>query len=129
MSKLYDNKEITLANLIDFIRKHQGLAKNQAITGATLLEKDLGITGGDGCELLEAIQKQFNVSFIGADNSIRELFSLQDDEYLFHSEGFSLFSLLARLFGHDIEKVKALSIGQLFQAICLAKNKTDYRYR
>jgi acyl carrier protein len=117
------NQEATIENLINVIRKHQGIPQKKEITVGTLLEKDLGITGDDGCELLEAIEQEFGVSFIGADGTIREIFGLQKDEYLFHSEGIAVFNFLASLFGKDLERVKALTIGQLHEAVCRASNR------
>ena len=107
------NTPIELEDVIAYLRESQGAWKRKAITAATLLEDDLGITGDDGVELLEEIQKRFEVSFIGADGTLREAFGLAPDEYLFHSEGFSLI----KLFGFGREKVKTLSVGFLHQVI------------
>jgi hypothetical protein len=108
---------VELKDLISFIRENQGIGKRKTITADTLLERDLGITGDDGGELLEEIQNKFGVSFAGSDGSLRKAFGLAPDEYLFHSEGFSPFLFIASLLGFSIEKVKPLSVGQLYRVI------------
>ena len=90
---------------------------------SSLLEADLGITGDDGSELLEAIQNHFVMSFVGSDGTIRDAFDLGEKQYLFHSEGVGPFALIASLFGKDVENVKPLSIDQLHQATCRAWNQ------
>ena len=116
--------EPDINGLIAFIRKHQGISQNKLISETSLLEKDLGITGDDGCELLEAIEKEFSLSFLGSDGSLREVFGLSDGQYLFHSEGVGLFSAIASLFGRDVENVKAISVGDLYSAISKARHFT-----
>lgn len=111
------NTVIELEDVIAFIREHQRLGVRIPITSTTFFERDLGITGDDGVELLEDIQKRFGVSFIGPDGSLRVAFGLAADEYLFHSEGFSLFGFIAHLFGWASEKVRPLSVGRLHQVV------------
>ncbi|PLK46912.1 DUF1493 family protein [Uliginosibacterium sp. TH139] len=108
---------VTLAEVIACIRESQGIKEAKPISEATLLERDLGITGDDGSDLLEELQKRFSVSFAGADGTLREAFGLGKDEYLFHSEGISLFLMIAKFFGFTIEKVNPLSVGQLHNVI------------
>ncbi|MDO6388474.1 DUF1493 family protein [Uliginosibacterium sp. 31-12] len=108
---------VTVAEVIACIRESQGIKETKSITSDTLLERDLGITGDDGSELLEELQKHFGISFAGEDGTLREAFGLKKDEYLFHSEGFSLFLMMANRFGFSLEKVKPLSVGQLHRVI------------
>lgn len=117
------NGTVTLAEVIACIRESQCIGEAKAITDATLLERDLGITGDDGSELLEDLEKRFAVSFAGADGTLREAFGLEKDEYLFHSEGFNPLLMVANLFGFSIEKVKPLSVGQLHHVILERKGK------
>lgn len=107
----------TLDDVITFIRADQYIGEGTPITATTLLEADLGITGDDGSELLEGLQKHFAISFAGPDGSLREAFGLQPGEYLFHSEGLGFFQWLAGCFGKDIENVKPLSVGELHRVI------------
>jgi hypothetical protein len=116
------NHDLTLENLIVVIRESQGFSDHDRITEQCLLENDLGITGDDGSKLLEAIEKQFGVSLVGTDGTIRDVFHLAKDEYLFHSEGFNLVAWIASWFGKDLDKVKPITVGQLFEAVLKAKN-------
>ena len=50
----------SFADLAKFIREWVALPRKKQIVPDTRFEEDLGITGDDGCELLEAIQKHFN---------------------------------------------------------------------
>ncbi len=119
------NRNLTLDNLIAVIREKQGISEKKLITGYTALESDLGITGDDGIELLEEIEKQFSLSFAGEDGTIRAVFDLEKNEYLFHSEGFNPFASLLLLFGIDSEKVKPVTVGQLYEAAVKAKSRSN----
>lgn len=110
------NIDVTLESLICLIRESQGFSEKDLVTEASLLEKDLGITGDDGCELLETIEKKFNISFTGSDGSLRDAFGLKEGQFLFHSEGMGLFMWLASLFRRDAENVKAITVGELYLA-------------
>lgn len=114
----------TIDNLITFIREHQRIPARINITPATRLEDNLGITGDDGSELLEALEKQFDVSFKGADGTLRTTFGLEEDEHLFHSEGIGFFNFIARLFARDLEKVRPLTVKRLFHVISSLKQQT-----
>lgn len=115
------NSEITLDRLIEFIRNHQRISKEIVIDQNSFLEKDLGITGDDGEEFLEAIERGFVVSFAGSNGTIREAFGLEKDEYLFHSEGIWFFRFIASFFGRDVENVKPLTVGELYRIVLSAK--------
>ncbi len=106
---------ISLDEVIALIREHQGISGKKAITESSLLEKDLGITGDDGCELIEAVEKKFNLSFAGAGGSLSKAFGLSEDQYLFHSE-VNLLGVFVRP-----ENVKAITVGELYLAACKAK--------
>lgn len=64
---------VSLEDLMEFIRLHQSIPRDVAITSDSCLERDLGITGDDGAELLVAIEKRFQVSF----EDLRSLFGLR----------------------------------------------------
>lgn len=117
------NPVATLDDLISLIRKHQGISPKKEITENTLVEDDLGITGDDGCELLEAIEKKFDISFAGPNSSLRDAFGLSEGQFLFHSEGMCLFWLIASLVGRDPENVKAITVGDLFRAMSKASQR------
>jgi len=103
-----------------FVRENQGISPKRAILPTTLIEKDLGITGDDGDELLLAIQRHFAVSFVGPDGSIRKAFGLNEGQFLFHGEAVSAFYLLARLFGGKLQSdnVVPITMGQLYEVTC-----------
>jgi len=115
--------EVTFQNLVSIIRESQGFSGKDIITEASLLEKDLGITGDDGCELLEAIEEKFDISFTGPDGSLREVFCLSEGQYLFHSEGMNLFWLITSFLGRDSENAKAITAGELYRAALNAQEK------
>ncbi len=117
------NPTISIDELIAFIREHQGISPKQEITESSFLENDLGITGDDGCELIQAIERRFGILFSGSDGSLGEAFDLREGERLFHSEGMNLFWLIHRLFGLDPENVKAVTVGTLHLAVCRAMEK------
>ena|SRR3569833_1156039 len=114
---------ISMDELIAFIREHQGISPKQEITESSLLENNLGITGDDGCELIQAIERQFGILFSRSGGSLGEAFDLSEGECLFHSEGTNLFWLTHRLFGRDQENVKAITVGDLHLAVCRAMEK------
>jgi len=96
----------TLDDLISLIRTHQCISEQITINGSTLLEKDLGITGDDGSELLEEIENKYDISFSGENGTIQGAFELEEDEYLFHSEGegLDIIGSVLSCFGKSTEK-------------------------
>jgi len=98
----------TFAEVAAAVRASQGIPAGQCIDAATLLEDDLGITGDDGCALLEELESTFGIAFAGADGTLRAAFCLAPDEYLFHGEGW-------RLFRKD--KVRPLTMDELHRVI------------
>lgn len=115
--------EVTLENLIRVIRKSQGFSDTTVIMPTSLLEDDIGITGDDGCDLLNDVEKEFGISFTGQDRTIRGVFGMKEGEYLFHGEGIDLFGFIRSLVGKDSENIKPITVAQLYEAICLAKEK------
>ena len=107
-------KPCTLPELIDFIRENQGIARSKPVLVASYLEKDLGITGDDGSDLLEAIQDRYSISFT------MDSLGLSKGQSIFHTEGMRVFQLIASLVGRDSENVKDITVGELYLAICRA---------
>jgi len=99
------SRDLTLENLIAVIRDSQGIPEEEIIEEHTFLEDDLGITGDDGEELLSEIERVFSVDFSDKDGSIREILDLEEDQYIFHGEGWNPFSWFLSLFGKHIENV------------------------
>lgn len=93
------------------------------ITAETLFEDDLGITGDDGVELLEATEKHFGVELCSEEDGYRKTFNLAPNEYLFHPEGFCFnpFNLIRKLLGlNETEIIRKLTVGELYDVVCRA---------
>ncbi|WP_380179997.1 hypothetical protein [Kalamiella sp. sgz302252] len=117
----------TPEEVIAFVREFSGWRKKK-IDENTLLEDDLHITGDDGVELLEEAEKVFGISFETEEESFRSLFSLQDNEYLFNSEGFDFFCIgyfYRRLKGIPHPVVRDLSVGKLHEVLIKLRGKEN----
>ena len=108
----------SLDEFAEFIRDWARIPRETRISAETRFEDDLGITGDDGCELLQATEKRFKVSLSSEEHGFRETFNLGPNEFLFHSEGFgpSLPDLLT-LFGRPEPVVVAFTVGELDDAV------------
>ena len=84
--------EPTLDEVINIIREKFGPYR-KPIDGNSLIEDDLHICGDDGTDLLEACEQAFTISFNTEDKSLRERFSLAENEYLFTGEGLDPFGI------------------------------------
>ena len=74
----------TFEDVAQLIADTTGVHPSQ-ITPIARLEKDLGITGDDGLELLEVLAERFGTDFDRPNHGRR---------YLFHPEGFDIFAIL-----------------------------------
>lgn len=119
------NGAVTLEEVITVIREFHGLSEIEAIVAETQLERDLGITGDDGCELLEELEKRFSIRFSDPDGTLCEAFGLSPDQLLFHSEGFNPFTMIASWFGFCVEDVIPLSVGDLHRVITQKQMHND----
>ena len=117
------NRDLTFENVVSVIRDFQGISEKKLINASTFLEDGLCITGDDGADLLEEIEKQFLVSFAGKDGSVRDIFDLEENQYLFHSEGINILGWLLSLFGREYENVKPITVGQLYETTVKAKQR------
>ena len=72
--------EPSFQEVAEFVAKFSGTTSSR-IQPATRLEADLGITGDDGVELLEAFTAHFQVDFARPYST---------NTFLFHGEGWSL---------------------------------------
>ena len=92
--------DITFDQFANFIREFWLVPARKQIAPETQFERDLGLTGDDGDELLLATQRRFGVKLGSEETGIRETFNLLPNEYLFHSEGFEIFPFrFTSLFG------------------------------
>lgn len=93
----------------------------QKVTPDFLIEEDFGITGDDGVELLEFIEKAYTVKFPQDESQFRALFGLSANEYLFHSEGLSIVDIFPFLRNRKSKKVVSISVKQLYDVVCKLK--------
>ena len=120
----------TLENLVSFVRDFAGISPRKAISSETRLDTDLGITGDDGDAFLKDVAERFDAELATPHDGYRSTFGLGPNEYLFHSEGVSLFGvgpLLARLIrrGPDVPTtVRDLTVGELLSAVLRTKRAT-----
>ena len=110
----------TFAEFADFIREFSGHSSRQVITLDTQFERDLGITGDDGDDLLVATEKRFGVQLMTEKRTLRETFSMAPNEYLFHSEGFGCnpFYFLWPFGEPETVVIRAFTVGELYRVVC-----------
>jgi hypothetical protein len=104
----------------DFIREWAAIPKRKPIVPETLFEDDLGISGDDGCELLEATEKHFGVCLSSPEEGYRRTFDLAPHEFLFHSEGlgWDLCDIISLFRPSSMPtSIRAFRVGDLFEAI------------
>jgi len=102
-------REPSFEELVEMIREKCGFDPCKLIGPETQFERDLGVTGDDGDELLTEAEKRFGVIFT------RETFDLAPDEFLFGPEA-SLGDLIS-LFRNRRNKIRSFSVGELHEAI------------
>ena len=96
----------------EFIRKLAKLPRKKPIAPETEFEDGLGITGDDGCELLQAVETHYGVSLSSKEDGYRKAFNLGPNEFLFHSEG-----LLPDLLCKPPAFVVEFTLGDLYNAL------------
>lgn len=65
-----------------FIRRWAVVSDRKLISLETQFERDLGITGDDGSDLLIATEREFGVKLSSENDGYRKTFSLGANEYL-----------------------------------------------
>jgi hypothetical protein len=116
--------------LADFVREWAAIPTRKPIVPETLFEDDLGITGDDGGELLEAAGKHFGVCLSSPEEGYRRTFDLAPHEFLFHSEGpvWGLSDITGVFRPSAIPaSIRAFSVGDLFETIKEAPPKPTKR--
>jgi len=101
----------------EFIREYWHVSRRKSISPETQFERDLGLTGDDGADLLEATEKKFGVVLSAEDRGLRETFNVEPNEYLFHSEGFDIAPTILSIFGREAPTVREFTVGELFEAV------------
>jgi hypothetical protein len=131
MEPIRERAAPTFQELAEFIRAWGGIPKRKLIAPETLFEDDLGITGDDGCELLEATEKHFAVCLSSSEDGYRRTFDLASHEFLFHNEGLGdLLYGLVSLFDPSAQpsSIRAFRVGDLFEAIKKAPSRPVNRF-
>lgn len=98
-----------------FIRQWAKLSRKERIVPETEFEYDLGITGDDGCDLLEATEQRFRVALSSREHGYRNTFNLGPNEVLFHAEGFG--PDLLTIFGRSAPVVVSFTVDKLYNAV------------
>lgn len=115
----------TLHDVIDFVRKFTGEYR-APIDGNTWLEADLGISGDDGVDFLVEVAQAFGVVLHTEEEGYRLTFNLQENEYIFTSEGVDLLGvsrLINWLRGIPRPVIRDLSVGHLYRVLVEAHQK------
>jgi acyl carrier protein len=120
---MLNRREPSFERLCAIIREECGLEKDEYIAPDTQFERDLGITGDDGEELLDAVARNYGIELT------RESFGLQPNEYLFQGEGWDLFGPLIRgLLRRPEPEFRTFTVGELHAAVLDELNcETDRR--
>ena len=106
--------DFTFDEFVTWLRENCYLPVHKAITPDTQFERDLGLTGDDGTDLLKAAEKMFEVKFA----NLRETFKLGPNEFLFNSEGWGPSPHEIRLWlSRQRITVRKLTVGELFEAV------------
>jgi hypothetical protein len=123
-------EDLSFKRFCEFIRDFAGLSRTKKIGPDTLFENDLGITGDDGCELLEATERRFGIRLSSEKEGYRGTFHLGPNEFLFHSEGFGDPSdTLTTLFTGHPPTIRRFKVRELYAAVQDALKQESKRYR
>ncbi len=115
--------DLTFDEFAAFVRKHLSFSDRKPIRPETRFERDLGVTGDDGNDLLEATERRFGVLLCSEETGVRQTFKLGPNEYLFHSEGIGPDGMApSLLFGPTIPIVREFTVGELFNAVRNGRN-------
>jgi hypothetical protein len=110
--------DLTFDEFAEWLGEYWHVPIRKAITPETQFERDLGLTGDDGDELLKATEKRFDVRLGNEETGVRETFNLQPNEYLFNSEGWGPSRAeIISLFSGSPTVVRKFKVGELFEAV------------
>jgi hypothetical protein len=108
---LMRREQPSFESLCEIIREQCQLRPDERIVSDTQFERDLGITGDDGDEVLHRVEEYYSIRFSA------ESFNLSPNEFLFHSEGFDLFKVPIRMILRKPEpEIRSFTVGELFEA-------------
>jgi hypothetical protein len=112
--------DLSLDEVIRFVRHQTGFPDRKPIGPDTLLEAELHVTGLDGPALLEAAERHFAIVIPRDESAFRELFQVGPDEYLFGPEEFDPvgFSALRRRMRNEPRPFwRDLTVSELYQIL------------
>ena len=105
-------KAASFEQVCQIIRDQCQLNPDESISPETQFERDLGITGDDGSEILDGVAEYYGIQFTA------DSFGLQPNEFLFSSEGIDLFPAFIRiLFNKPEPEVRSFTVGELYDAV------------
>jgi hypothetical protein len=114
--------ELTFDEFAAFIRQYWHVSHRKRVLPETQFERDLGLTGDDGDDLLKATEKRFGVTLGSEETGVRETFNLGPNEYLFHSEGWNPSPFrFTSLFDSVEPTIREFTVGELFEAVRKAR--------
>ena len=116
----------SISEVITFVREFRLERPHRLITAETRFEADLGVTGDDGDDLLNAAMERFNVDLASEENGIAQTLQLAPNEYFFGPEGFDplgISVLLRWLRGEPRPVYRDLTVGELHEAIRRAPSR------
>lgn len=125
LKRYAEDGDLTFDEFAAWLREYWSVPVRKAIMPETQFERDLGLTGDDGDDLLVAAEKEFEVRLSNEETGVRETFDLQPNEYLFHSEGWgpSPGELISLFSGSPSPTVRSFTVGELFEAVRRKKTK------
>jgi hypothetical protein len=98
------------------IRKLEGRPDALKIDPSTRIERDLGIVGDDGFDLLGKLENKFGFRFGANGRAPRQVFKLAPKELLFSPEGVDVVGLVLWLLRRP-RNVKQLTVGELYEIV------------
>lgn len=120
--------DLTFDEFAAWLREYRHIKFVKVISPETQFERDLGLTGDDGDDLLRATEKKFQVRLGNEKTGVRETFNLQPNEYLFNSEGWgpSPAEIISLFSKSSATVVRNFTVGELFEAVrkMKAQNRT-----
>ena len=114
-------ENLSFDQFAEFVREWLRLSRKRKIAPESEFEADLGITGDDGIDLLNATERRFDIRLCSEEHGFRETFNLGPNDVLFHSEGFG--PDLPTLFGRPSPMIRAFTVGELYRAVQEALRK------
>lgn len=127
LKRYVTDDDLTFDEFAAWLREYWRVPARKAIVPETQFEHDLGLTGDDGTDLLEATERRFEVQFSSEESGLRDTFNLQPNEYLFNSEGWgpSPAEIISWFSGSPSAVVRRFTVGELFEAVrrTIAKNR------